>query len=78
MPKHAVKSRFEKELKAFGKNLRAVRKRKGLTLEALAEKSGIAYDSLANIELGKLNTTLASLYAISDGLGVEPKSLFDF
>jgi transcriptional regulator with XRE-family HTH domain len=67
-----------KKLKAFGKNLHRLRKKKALSQEELAYRSGISYNSLNTIENGKVNPTIATAFALADGLGVHIKELFDF
>jgi DNA-binding XRE family transcriptional regulator len=78
VPKHQVKVRYSKRLKAFGVHLKKVRNSKGLTQEELAYDAGISYNSLNTIESGKLNPTLATLLAISDSLKVKIGELMDF
>jgi transcriptional regulator with XRE-family HTH domain len=74
--KHLVKIRYAKNVKAFGKTIRKIRKEQGLTLEDLAFKAGISYNSLNTIETGKLNPTLATICAIAEALGLEVRDLF--
>jgi transcriptional regulator with XRE-family HTH domain len=50
-------------------NLRRLRARRGLTLGALAEESGIAKATLSNLERGIGNPTLETLFALARGLG---------
>ena len=78
MAKHDVKTRFNKEIKGFGANLKKVRIAKGYTLERLAYEAGVAYTSIYKIENGTLNCTIGSLFAISKALKVPPKTLMDF
>ncbi|RZJ17653.1 MAG: XRE family transcriptional regulator [Brevundimonas sp.] len=60
-----------------GQKVRALRKAKGLSQEALAHEAGMAMRYLAGIERGEENPTLAFLVRIADALGVEPKELLE-
>jgi transcriptional regulator with XRE-family HTH domain len=64
--------RTEREPSAIGplsRNLRRLRHRRGFTLAALAEQSGIAKATLSNLERGVGNPTLETLFALAEGLG---------
>ena len=78
MGKHKVKSRNLKKLKAFGSHIRQIRNQKKLTQEQLADLAGISENTIATLESGKLNTTVATCFDIAKALGVEPKDLFEF
>lgn len=73
-----TKSRKENHLIVFGNNLRLIRKRKGLTMTELANLCDIEYRQISDIELGKINTTLATIYLIAEALEIPAKDLFDF
>lgn len=77
MGKHEVKVRYAKKLKAFGANLKKLREKKGFTQEDLAYQAGISFNSVNTLENGKLNPTVATVFAIADALGVSFKELFD-
>lgn len=70
--------RNAKQIKAFGKNLREIRKSKGITQEALAFDTGIELRQIGRIERGEINTGISSVFEIAKILGVEAKDLFDF
>jgi transcriptional regulator with XRE-family HTH domain len=70
--------RNQEYLNAFGSNLRKHRKTKGLSMERLAQISGIEYSQISDIELGKINTTISTVYLISKALEIPTKDLFDF
>jgi transcriptional regulator with XRE-family HTH domain len=53
-----------------GQNFARLRKRQGLTQEALAEKSGFSQQYLRDLERGKRNPTIVSLYELAQALGV--------
>lgn len=71
-------SRNKEYIAAFGNNLRSLRKSKGLSMEKLAQEAGIEYSQVSDIELGKINTTVSTIYLLAKALGVAPKDLFDF
>lgn len=71
-------SRNNEYITAFGNNLRALRKSKGLSMEKLAQEAGIEYSQVSDIELGKINTTISTIYLLAKGLKIKPKELFDF
>lgn len=66
------------QIKAFGKNLRKIRKLKGFTQEQLAFDIGIELKQLGRIERGEINTGIASVFILAKALKIEPKELFDF
>ena len=63
---------------ALGRRVRYLRKRKKLTMEELAADAGIEYKQLANVELGKVNTTISTAHAIAKALEISLGKLFDF
>jgi len=70
--------RNEKVLKAFGENLRKIRKQNGLTQEELAIKSDIAISSIVRIERGQLNTSICTVAKLTTALQVDNSSLLNF
>lgn len=65
-------------LKLFGKRIKELRKKLGLTQEQLSEKLGLFQKQIGNIETGNCFTTMNNLEKLSEVLGVEIKDLFDF
>lgn len=55
----------------IGTNMREIRKKAGLTLDVLAERSGVSKAMLSQIEAEKVNPTVATVWKISQGLGVD-------
>ena len=53
-----------------GRNLSRLRAAKGWTQEQLAEASGFSQQYLSELERGKRNPTILSLYEIAQALGV--------
>lgn len=65
-------------LKAFGNNLRRIRKEQHFTMESLAFQSEIEYRQIGRIERGEINTTILSVFRIAEVLDVEMYLLFLF
>lgn len=62
----------------FGRHLRQMRTQQGLTMEDLAYQCGLSYNQLGRIELGEINTTISTVFALARGLQVSPTQLFEF
>ena len=73
-----VRHKHLKEMRLFGRNLRALRLEKGITQDELAGKTGISTNSLSRIENGTLNTTLATICELAKVLKVKPHDLVNF
>lgn len=73
-----INTRDEQLIIAFGKRVRELRSAKKLSMEKLAELSGIDYRQLSYVELGEVNTTISTASAIAKGLGIPLKDLFGF
>jgi transcriptional regulator with XRE-family HTH domain len=58
-------------------NLRALRERRNLSVVSLAERSGVARATLTNLEAGRGNPTVDTLYALADALGAALGDLID-
>ena len=63
---------------AVGARIRALRTERGLSLSSLASEAGIGKGSLSELETGRRNPTLDTLYALAGPLGVPLASLVDF
>lgn len=72
------KNTNEEFILAFGRNLRKIRKSKGLSMEQLAHLCNIEYSQISRIELGQINTTLNTIKILADALEIHPKELLDF
>src|SRR5262249_17841 len=55
-----------------GRRIREIREARGLTLEALAAKCGIAKPNLSRLENDKLRPTIETLSAVAAALGTHP------
>jgi transcriptional regulator with XRE-family HTH domain len=62
----------------LGRRLRELRKKKGLTLERLAEKANVDVKYLGDIERGKENPTVAILERLADALSLKLYQIFTF
>ena len=63
------------ELPLIGKNVHNLRKKISLSLDELANISGVSKAMLSQVEQGKVNPTIAILWKIARGLGVEFKTI---
>ena len=63
------------EIPAVGENLRRERRRQQLSLEELAAASGVSKAMLSQIESGKVNPTIATMWKISHALRIEFETL---
>jgi transcriptional regulator with XRE-family HTH domain len=61
--------------KAFGQNVRQLRKKKGLSIEALADDVRVATTYVGQLERGQRNPTLAMVEKFAEVLGAEPLDL---
>jgi transcriptional regulator with XRE-family HTH domain len=64
--------------KSFGKRVRDLRLRNGLSQEKLAFKCEIHRNYLGSVERGERNIALRNIYAIARALGVTLPELLDF
>jgi transcriptional regulator with XRE-family HTH domain len=70
--------RNKEYIKAFGQRLFKLRLESSLSQEQLAHKADIPVNQIGRIERGEINTTISTVYAISQALKIVPKDLFDF
>jgi transcriptional regulator with XRE-family HTH domain len=59
----------------FGERVRAVRKQKGLSQEALALACDLDRTYVGGVERGERNISLVNIHKISSALGVKAKDL---
>ena len=64
-----------KSIRSDGQRLRELRVEQALTLRALGERSGVAYDTINKLELGRRPAHASTIRKLADALGVEPKEL---
>ncbi|WP_077001535.1 helix-turn-helix domain-containing protein [Variovorax sp. KK3] len=60
-----------------GAHLRQARKERGLTLQALSKRSGVALSTLSKIELGQISVSYDKLGAVAHALGIDIARLFN-
>lgn len=58
-----------------GRNVRKFRQAMGLTQEQLAERSGFGQNYLSDLERGRRNPTVVTLWELAQTLGVAPVDL---
>jgi transcriptional regulator with XRE-family HTH domain len=61
--------------KLVGDNCARIRKARGMTQEELSEKSGLSQQYLSDLERGKRNPTIVTIYHIAGALGVSHEEL---
>lgn len=71
-----ISIRDEKFLRRFARNLKELRKVKGMTQEDLADKSGLTLSQIARIETAKVNTTVSTVNVILKALDADANELF--
>jgi DNA-binding XRE family transcriptional regulator len=59
----------------LGRSLRAARRRAGLTMDSLAEMSGVSQPHLSQMENGRVSPSISTLYRLANALGVSPQQL---
>ncbi len=64
-----------KSIRVNGERLRRLRVEQALTLRALGELSGVAFDTINKLELGRRPAHASTIRKLAQALGVEPKEL---
>lgn len=70
-----TRSQEAKHLIAFGKRVAELRRKRNLTQEQLAEKTGLAVRTIASIEQGQRWARLSTLHKLGKGVGVSTDEL---
>jgi transcriptional regulator with XRE-family HTH domain len=60
----------------FGEYIRELREERGLTQSELAERAGMAVDSVRRVERGQLSPSLRSVAKLARGMEISLHSLF--
>lgn len=66
---------MEQQIEAISDNLRCHRESRGLSLDQLAELTGVSKSMLRQIETGKSSPTIATIWKIANGLKLSFSSL---
>lgn len=61
----------------FGQNFQRIRKEKSLIQEQIAEKTGFSQQYLSDLERGRRNPTVITLYELAQALGVSHVALVE-
>jgi len=64
-------------LRRFGRNVRLLRKRKGLSQEALSFEADLDRTYVGSVERGERNISLLNILRLAGALGVKPAKLFE-
>ena len=65
-------------LQKFEKNLKKIRKEKGIKQDDFLNIDGISRSLVSMVETARTDITLSKLKIIADVIGVEPKDLLNF
>ena len=63
--------------RTFGRHIRSLRKARGLTQDRLAEKSGVAVDTIRRLELGSFSPSLDTLTKVGNGMSLRLSTMFE-
>ena len=69
-------SQEDKNLEAFGKKVAAMRQKRNMTQDQLADKAGLSLDTIGAIERGRRWARLTTLHQLAKGLRVSIDELF--
>lgn len=61
----------------FGRNLCLARRRRGLSQEKLAERTGLCRDTIYKIEIGQRSPRLDTLLTLADALSLDAAELLN-
>ena len=63
--------------KLVGRNVRRLRLASGMTQEQFAERSGFSQQYISDLERGRRNPTIVSLFELAQALGALPVALLE-
>ena len=66
---------MQQSFEVDGERLRQLRVERALSLRALKERSGVAYDTINKLENGHRPARLTTIRKLAEALGAEPKEL---
>ena len=61
----------------FGRHIRSLRKARGMTQDTLAEKSGVAVDTIRRLESGGFSPSLDTLTKVGTGMNLRLSTMFE-
>lgn len=70
-------SRKPRQDTGFGARIKQFRQARGLTMQALAQQSGLAQSTISKVEQGQLSPTYENILRLAGGLQVDVVELFD-
>lgn len=70
----AVTTEYARE---FGKHVRSLRRARGITQDALAQRSGLSADTIRRVEHGSFSASIDTLRKLCFGLSIAPSTLFE-
>jgi transcriptional regulator with XRE-family HTH domain len=73
-----INVRDKRFLKALGEHIKAIRSKKNMSQEDLANDADIPISQIGRVERGEVNTTVSTIYVIAKALEVHHKELLDF
>ncbi len=71
----AQSSYKEPNLLILGRAVKLVREQRGMSVDELANASGVLRERIGAVEAGQLDPTYELLLKIADGLGIQPSAL---
>jgi transcriptional regulator with XRE-family HTH domain len=71
-----MEKRYKSEIKAFGKRLKEIRTKSGLSQLDLELESGISRTEISRIENGQKNIEFYTIVRLADSLGIRLADLF--
>jgi XRE family transcriptional regulator, regulator of sulfur utilization len=71
----AQSSYKEPNLLILGRAVKLIREQRGMSVDELANASGVLRERIGAVEAGQLDPTYELLLKIADGLGIQPSAL---
>jgi transcriptional regulator with XRE-family HTH domain len=65
----------EKLIRKFGRNLKEIREKKGVSLRDLALEADLSANTISEIELGKRDPRMTTVVKLASALGIDPADL---
>jgi transcriptional regulator with XRE-family HTH domain len=75
VPRQSIKTDSDGRLRKLGAAIRAARRERGLSQEALADAAGIDRSHMGKIERGERNVSVLNVARVAEGLDVSVASL---